>query len=339
MISVKKHGIVLEKRNLSLEIEGVLNPAVILENDIIYMFYRAVAKGNKSSIFCCTFSDPLTVLKRSDAPILKSEFDYESHGVEDPRIVKIDNLFYLTYCAYNGDAAFGALTTSSDLKHFQKIGIIVPMVRGDNFRSWLKCNDFVNDKYCQLNISNNFVWDKNMMFFPRRIGGKLVFLHRIKPGIQIIFINEIAELNDGYWREYLSNLEKHIVMDPKFDHELSYIGGGCPPIETEFGWLLIYHGVHDILNGYKYVACAALLDLENPTIELARLPYPLFEPEKSWELKGFVNNVCFPTGAIVIKNVLYIYYGAADERIACASISMSVLLKELLLNKTKNLKT
>ena len=70
--------------------------------------------------------------------------------------------------------------------------------------------------------------------------------------------------------------------------------------------------------------------------EIARLPYVLFKPEYPWELKGEVNNVCFPTGTVVIGDTLYIYYGAADERIACATISVSALLTELLLNTSKN---
>ena len=95
---------------------------------------------------------------------------------------------------------------------------------------------------------------------------------------------------------------------------------------------MIYHGVHDTVKGYVYSACAALLSLENPAIELARLPYPLFYPELEWELKGEVNNVCFPTGTILEEDTLYIYYGAADERIAVASVSLHDLLEELLLN-------
>lgn len=76
-----------------------------------------------------------------------------------------------------------------------------------------------------------------------------------------------------------------------------------------------------------------MLDLNNPEKELARLPYPLFFPEKEWELKGEVNNVCFPTGAILENDTLYIYYGAADERIAVASLSIKELLNELTSNK------
>ena len=73
--------------------------------------------------------------------------------------------------------------------------------------------------------------------------------------------------------------------------------------------------------------------MDNPQKEIARLPHPLFKPEYVWELKGEVDNVCFPTGAVVFNDTLYIYYGAADERIACASLSLSDLLKELLIHK------
>jgi len=128
------------------------------------------------------------------------------------------------------------------------------------------------------------------------------------------------------------HFDKHILMTPKYDHEISYIGGGCPPIETKDGWLLIYHGVHDSLHGYVYSACAALLDLNDPTKEIARLPYPLFKPEFEWELKGEVNNVVFPTGTALFGDQLYIYYGAADTRIAVASVSISELTEELLLH-------
>jgi predicted GH43/DUF377 family glycosyl hydrolase len=71
------------------------------------------------------------------------------------------------------------------------------------------------------------------------------------------------------------------------------------------------------------------MDIEHPHIELARLDHPLFVPDQLWELKGEVNNVCFPTGTIVVGDRLYIYYGAADEHIACASVSINELLKEL----------
>ena len=126
-------------------------------------------------------------------------------------------------------------------------------------------------------------------------------------------------------------------MDPcKNKHESKYIGGGCPPIETEQGWLVIYHGVEETDKGLVYSACAALLDLDDPSLEIARLPYALFSPEHDWELNGKVNNVVFPTGTSLFGDTLYIYYGAADEQIACASLSLSALISELLLYTSHN---
>lgn len=339
MIEVKKEGMIVSKTHWSFECDGVLNPAVIKEGDEIHMFYRAVGKGNHSSIGYCKMSDPLTIDKRSDMPLLFPQFDYESQGVEDPRITKIDDLYYLTYTAYDGVNALGALAVSKDLINFEKLGIIVPLITYSEFEYLTTIKKSINEKYHRYNQRDHIhkktekkvlLWDKNVIFFPRKINGKLHFLHRIRPDIQIVAINDLEELSTEFWQDYFLHFNEHIVLSPKYRHEVSYIGGGCPPIETESGWLLIYHGVHDTIKGYVYSACAALLDLQNPQKEIARLPYPLFKPEHDWELKGEVNNVCFPTGAVVIADTLYIYYGAADERIACASVSLSALLTELL---------
>lgn len=86
-----------------------------------------------------------------------------------------------------------------------------------------------------------------------------------------------------------------------------------------------------------YSACAAaLLDINNPSKVIARLPYALFSPEYIWEKRGDVNNVVFPTGTALFGDTLYIYYGAADSRIACASVSFSALLEELINNTLKD---
>lgn len=327
---IRKHGLLLTKRNLDFEIEGVLNPAVISVDGIIHMFYRAVAQGNHSTIGYCRLNNPLTIAERYDYPVIVPETDNERYGVEDPRIVSIDGLFYLSYCGYDGENAFGCVATSEDLTHFKKHGIVVPRFTGDELRSVLKSQQDLNIKYFQPSTGSGYVWDKNLVFFPKRIGGKLHFLHRIRPGIQHAAVNSLDELTPDYWKDYMLDFHNHIVIDPKYPHELSYLGNGAPPIETELGWLLIYHGVHDTVNGYMYVACAALLNLEDPTKEIARLPYPLFIPDQPWELQGYVNYVCFPTGTVVIDDTLYIYYGAADEGIACASISIRLLLSELM---------
>jgi len=340
MITVKKEGILIKKTELGFENEGVLNPAVITAGGCIYVFYRAVSKGNYSSIGLCKLKNPLEVQERFESPVIFPQFDYESHGVEDPRIVKIDDLYYLTYTAFDGVNALGALAVSKDLQHFDKLGIIAPQITYDEFSHLARSKSEINEKYLRYNGHHGvyerqgkkmFLWDKNFIFFPRRINGKLYFLHRIKPDIQIVAVNNLEELTPEFWQHYFLRLHEHIVLSPKFDFAVSYLGGGCPPIETPHGWLLIYHGVHDTVKGYVYSACVALLNLEDPQKEIAQLPYALFAPELDWELKGEVNNVCFPTGTALVEDTLYIYYGAADEQIATASVSLSELLKELLL--------
>jgi predicted GH43/DUF377 family glycosyl hydrolase len=343
MIKVEKLGIVLKKTQNEFESEGVLNPAVIEVGGYIHLFYRAVAIGNFSTIGYCRLSSPMVIESRFNRPLLVPDANFESQGLEDPRIVEIDQVFYLSYTAYDGINALGAVATSTDLLHWTKLGIVVPQITYEAFIQLAESNGSVHEKYVRYNAykkshetpdSKLFIWDKNLVFFPRRIEGKLYFLHRIKPDIQIVVaVEKLEELTKKFWLNYLLRFDECILLTPKFNHESSYIGSGCPPIETALGWLLIYHGVRDTIKGYVYSACAALLDLKNPEKEIARLPYPLFFPDQDWELIGEVNNVCFPTGAIVEGENLFVYYGAADKRIAVAKIKLNELLNELNLYK------
>src|ERR1035437_10256758 len=203
MIDVKKEGILLTKTGIEFENEGVLNPAVIREGDSVYVLYRAVQLWNQSTIGYCRLDGSLTVADRWKKPVMVPEFDYESKGVEDPRIVKIDDTYYMTYTAYDGTNARGALATSKDLIHFKKKGIIVPQMTYSEFVFLVESagNKDVIDNYCH---NHNFynqdtdpekiikLWDKNVVFFPRRINGKLVFLHRIRPGIQLVSVKSLT---------------------------------------------------------------------------------------------------------------------------------------------------
>jgi predicted GH43/DUF377 family glycosyl hydrolase len=335
---IKKEGIILEKRDLEFENAGVLNPAVIKVGDSVHIFYRAVSKGNHSTLGYARLDGPLHVAERWDTPFMVPEHEFEKQGVEDARIVKIDDLFYMSYTGYDGINARGALATSKDLKKFKKEGLIVAPITYSKFVHWAEQNGSVHEDYYHNHKfyyqdadpdKKMMLWDKNVVFFPRRINGKIVFLHRIRPGIQIASISTLEELTKDFWKEYFPDFHKHIVMDPHYKHESNYIGGGCPPIETKEGWVLIYHGVESTDRGLVYSACAALLDIENPGIELSRLPYALFSPEYIWERNGEVNNVVFPTGTALFGDRLFIYYGAADERIACASVSLAELTQEL----------
>jgi predicted GH43/DUF377 family glycosyl hydrolase len=334
MISVKKEGVLLRQTDLEFENEGVLNPATFRDGNDIHLFYRAVRHGNYSNIGYCKLSGPLTVVERSDKPVLCCDMDYESHGVEDPRIVKIDDLFYLSYIAYDSKDALGALATSTDLVAWERQGIIVPQIPYTDFIRLIKDNPNISDSYDNnYDIVNTVIMDKDLVFFPRRVNGKLTFLHRIKPGIQITAVDSLEELTKEFWENYVQHLDEHILLSPKYEHEIKYVGGGCPPVETEHGWLMIYHGAKDAsTKGFEYSACAALLDLDDPGKVISRLPYPLFKPEEDYELAGDVDYVVFPTGTALFDDTLYIYYGAADDIIATASVSLSGLVKELLDN-------
>jgi len=342
MIKVTKHGIILKKTDLSFENDSVLNPGIYQEGKTLHMLYRAVRNGNYSTIGYCKLEGPLKVVERNNTPLMIPYSEDASKGIEDPRIVKIDGVYYITYTAYNGINALGALVKSNDLKTFEREGIIVPKITFDEFKRLAECNNLVNAKYFRhvrhFEVNEGiYLWDKDVLFFPRKIGGKLAFLHRIRPGIQLVMVNSLEELTKEYWDQYFLHFNEHIIMDPiGVNHESGYIGAGAPPIETELGWLLIYHGVYDTSEGYIYSAAAALLDIDDPTKVIARLIAPLFIPEFDYELNGVVNNVVFPTGTALFDDTLYIYYGAADKCIACASVSLKELLKELLLNKVNH---
>ena len=341
MPNIKKEGIILEKTQNGFENEAVFNPAAIKEGDFVHLFYRAVRVKNYSSIGYCRLDGPLAIAERYAKPILFPEKNYESQGIEDPRITKIEDTYYMTYSVYNNVNVLGAYAVSDDLKTFKKKKVITPKFTYREYKHFIECCSNLGEKYLYhykifkehglgKELSRKlYVWDKNLMFFPKKIKGKFAMLHRIHPGIQLVYFDDFKDLTVEFWEDYMINLEKHIVMDPKLAHESSHIGGGSPPIETKDGWLLIYHTAEDTPEGFVYHASAALLDLNNPKKELARLPEPLISPSFAWEKEGIVNNIIFPSGSAVFDNTLYIYYGAADLHVAAVSVKLDELLNVL----------
>lgn len=349
MVSSTKHGVILEKTERHFEELGVLNPAIYQDGNTVHMFYRAAKKGNFSTIGYCRLEGPLNVVERNTEPIFSPEYIYEIHGVEDPRISKIDDLFYLTYVTYDGINACGALAVSKDLKKFKKKGIITPRfilneftnlirkhLQNSSIAKILAFNVHRNYPLAETIKDNLYVWDKNVVLFPKKFNGKFVGLHRLFPSIQIFSFEKKKDLTEDFWKDNLKNLPDYVVMEPKFDHETSHIGPGAPPIETPYGWLLIYHAAERREKGLVYHACAALLDLNDPKIVLSRLKKPIITPSEYYERHGYVNYVVFPTGTAIFEDRLYIYYGAADDKIAAASLSLNDLLNELKKNPHEN---
>lgn len=337
MIEVRSEGIILESSRNEFDDQAVLNPASIEINGVTHMFYRGVRQGDMvSSIGYCQLVDN-KVVKRLDRPVLFPEHDYEKKGVEDPRIVFLNGIYYLFYTVYDGKNASFAYATSPDLINFVKHGIISPRITyAEAGRLLGKSGIRIREKYFLFESyirdrqgADILLWEKDAFIFPKKFNNKFALIHRVLPGIQVIYFDDFKDLTDDYWREYLRNMGSYIVLESKYRFESRNIGGGCPPIETKEGWLLIYHGVEDSAQGRIYHASAALLDLDDPAKVIGRMKRPLFSPVEEWEKNGDVDNVVFPTGAVLKGDRLYIYYGAADKRIAAKSVDMTELLAEL----------
>ena len=340
-MNLKREGIILKPSKQEYETVAVLNPAVVQTGNTLEMFYRAVQKDNYSTIGYCVLEGPLKVVKRAMEPVLHPEYDYEKQGVEDPRIVHIEDTYYLTYTAFDGKNARIAYAESKDLKEWKKRGIISCQLTYDKaenlFRESshnLKEKYFFFESYYKDKVGPDVIlWEKDALLFPKKINGKFALIHRILPGMQIIFFDRFEQLMDKkYWKHYLKELGKYIILEPKYAFESRNIGGGAPPLETDAGWLLIYHAVEDSSYGKIYHAAAALLDKQNPMKVIGRLDYPLLSPETDYEKSGNMNNIIFPTDTALFDDRLYIYYGAADQVIAAVSLNLNELLVELLRN-------
>jgi predicted GH43/DUF377 family glycosyl hydrolase len=345
-VRIQKH-LLLENTDNKFEALGVFNPGVFEHDGKIKMLYRASTAGHYSSFGYAELLNPTTIASRKSEPFLVPTATYESAGIEDPRVVKIDDCYYITYTAYNGTTAFGALMTTFDFVHFEKRGILTPYMSYKEFQMCLETCEDLNSKYLRfaklfhkrvspILFPEILLWDKDICFFHKKIKGKYALLHRIYPDIQIVYFDFIEELTYAFWKSYLCHLHDHILLTGKYDFESSYVGAGCPPIETEHGWLLIYHGVQDTPEGYIYAAGAALLSLEDPLIEIGRLKTPLIAPEMDWEKEGVTSNVVFPVSTLLQGDLLTIYYGAADKYVGAAELSLSELITQI--RSTENIK-
>lgn len=222
-------------------------------------------------------------------PAVFPKMPYETYGLEDPRITKIDDLYYITYKVVSDKGICTGLLTTKDFAHFNRHGIV----------------------FCPENI--------DVVLFPERINGKFWALTRPVPryiGPRGVWI---ASSPDAvHWGGHLP-----LVLPQDGTFHNGKTGGSCVPIKTDDGWLEIYHGSD---TNDKYSLAAVLLDLEDPRKVIARSKRPLMEPEADYELQGFYGNVVFSCGAIEKDNFLLIYYGASDEYTAVAKTTISKIL-------------
>lgn len=332
---VRKLGVILEPTSLEFENRGVLNPGCVQEGDTVHMFYRALDDEGSSTIGYARLKGPTTVVERWTKPIIAREYPYESVGVEDPRVVKIEDTYYMTYVAHDGVNARTAYATGKNLFKLKKKGIVsaeIPYHEAKEILGESRIKDayfFFASYYEEGSGKNVLVWHKDFILFPEKIGGKFAMLHRVLPDIQIVFFKKFEELTPNFWRDEFRDFSQSVLIENKHWFESRNIGGGCPPIPTKDGWLVIFHTVEETNQKRVYHAGAVLLDKDDPKKIIGGLHAPLFSPTEPWELTGEVKNVVFPTGTAIFDNTLYIYYGAADSHIAVASVDMNELLREV----------
>jgi beta-1,2-mannobiose phosphorylase / 1,2-beta-oligomannan phosphorylase len=343
MLKIEKHGIVLAPTSLPFENLSTFNPGILQEGNTVHVVYRALNDKFISSLGYAKLDGPLNVVKRWEEPFMAPKYNYEKKGIEDPRITKIGKEIFMTYVVHDGKHAQIAYSSGTDLFNLQRGGIISPRITYAKaeklFSSAEKLKDdynFFASFYKEHAARDVLVWEKDGMFFPEKIKRKYAFIHRVLPDMQMALAGDLKEYADmHYWVDHLENLDKHVILEGRYGFEARHVGGGAPPIKTKVGWLIIYHAAEPRNTGRIYTAGAAILDLKNPRITVARLPYPLIEPKESFERKGHVHDVVFPTGTAIFDNRLYIYYGSADTFTSVASVRLDNLLDELMKHKNK----
>lgn len=204
----------------------------------------------------------------------------------DPRLVKIEDTYYVIWCQDFYGASIG-------------------MAKTTDFQTFTR-------------IENPFLpFNRNAVLFPRKVDGKFLMLSRPSDSGHTpfgdIFLSESSDL--VYWGKH-----RHVMGKGMEWWENLKIGGGAAPIETSEGWLLFYHGVTGTCNGYVYSIGGAILDLEQPSVIRYRCEDFLLTPEEWYEERGFVPNVTFPCATVqdVESGRIAIYYGCADTYVGVA---------------------
>jgi len=314
----------------------VCNPGAWYENGVFYLLYRAAGDDENHVIRfgLATSNDGFNFKRVMDTPCFGPSIEGPDSGcVEDARIVKFDDYFYVTY-------AFRPFPPGQYWRFAHDEVLTRDM--GDNAPDFLKRNiansalaitkDF--KKWRRLGrITQSHLDDRDVILFPEKINGKYAMLHRPKewvgegfgpkyPAVWIRFSNDLLN-----WDEPSKVLIEGI--EGSWEEK---VGGSTPPIKTDKGWFVLYHGVENGGKGYYRVG-AMMLDLNDPTKVIARTRNFLMEPENYYEIDGFYKGCVFPTGNVVKDGILYVYYGGADKYVGVATADFNELVDKLLNNE------
>ncbi len=318
----------IRKEEISWEAKDVFNPAAAIKDGKIYLLYRAedsIGKPAGTSRIGLAWSEDGYHFNKYSEPVLYPENDFMKKyewegGCEDPRVVEDDNgNFIMTYTSFDGKLARLSIAASKDLIHWKKHGLaFAKAYNGKYINVWSKSGAIV----CKL---------KNGKFAAEKIGGKYWMFW----GDNNIYLASSTNLID--WKPvefegdtvnnnlpaYASAMKKlKPVFTPrtgKFDSRL--VESGPPAILTDAGILLIYNGANKndkSLPRGTYSGGQILIDKSNLFHILKRSDSNFIKPDKSYEISGQVNNVCFLEGLVYFKDAWFLYYGTADSKIAAA---------------------
>jgi len=317
MVKLKRfegNPIISPRSWVNWEVNGTFNPAAVYEDGKVHLIYRAMSQENTSQMGYASSLDGFNIIERINEPIYVPREEFErklnpegNSGCEDPRISKIDDRFYMCYTAYDGINPTRVALTS------------------------ISVDDLINKRWNwerPILISPPNTHDKDAGIFPEKIDGKYVIFHRLQNSIWMDFVDNLG-FQENNW------LKGEVLLHPregKWDN--GRVGISSPPLKTDAGWILMYHGITEPEHRYK--ASAMLLDLKNPRKIISVLENPIIEPEEDYEKMGPVPSVVFPCGAVIIGEYLFVYYGGADKVIAVATIKVEELLDELLSEKPHN---
>ncbi|HEY4493505.1 MAG TPA: hypothetical protein VJB98_02705 [Candidatus Paceibacterota bacterium] len=296
------------------ESEAVFNWSPISKGKTLHAFYRAmgdpVVVGDKhlalSTIGHAVSSDGAHFKDSTREQFIMPEEEWERYGCEDPRVCEFEGKYYIFY------TALGTYPFSAE-------GIRVAVAVSDDLKK-------VNERHLVTPFNA-----KAMTLFPRRIRGKIVALlsaHTDSPPtrMSLAFFDKIEDMWDiDYWQKWHSEIDKHSVNSRRGERD--QIEVGAAPVEIDEGWLVVYshiqnYGTQDVIFGIE----ALLLDKGNPSKIIGHTHGPIMAPEESYEKYGHVPFITFPSGALLSKDTLQIYYGAADTTCCLAEVNVNDLV-------------
>lgn len=296
----------------------VCNPGVIHDNGVFHMLYRAAGNDADHVIHfgLATSMDGIHFKRESDQPILSPSEDGPDAGcIEDPRIVKLDGHFYITY-AYRAYKPRQYWLHETNAAYNPNDPTLPPLFGQNMTASGLLLSDDLRTFRRLGRITRPEVDDRDVILFPEKIDGKYVMLHRPMQWAGPEYATKFPAIWLSYSDDLLTWSESTLLAKGQFDWECK-IGGSTPPLKTPQGWFVIYHAV-DTEGIYR--VGVLMLDLEDPSKILARTPMPIMEPEADYEWEGlYPHGVVFPTANVVVDDKLYVYYGCADQSIGVAT--------------------